>query len=245
MSDTLIVIPARYGSTRLRAKVLEEIEGKSSLRRVWEACVNAGAGDVLVATENEIIVKHCASFGAKAVLTSEACQSGTDRIYEAAKGRGEKYILNVQGDEPFVKAATIKGVAELLKQDPSCDISTACTTTLDAEKINNPNVVKAVLTEEKRALYFSRSAIPFKREITEENKTIPYFQHCGIYGYTRAALEKFVAQPPSPLEKLEKLEQLRALESNMTIKCIIIPEAGPAIDTAEDLAAAKQYIKTH
>ncbi|WP_428898188.1 3-deoxy-manno-octulosonate cytidylyltransferase (CMP-KDO synthetase) [Parelusimicrobium proximum] len=243
MTDTLIVIPARYGSTRLKAKALEMIDGKSIVQMVWEACTAANAGEVLVATENQIIVEHCASFGAKAVLTSEECQSGTDRVFEAAKGRSEKYIINVQGDEPFVKPDTIFAVAKLLKDDPQTDISTACVPTLDMDKINNPNVVKAVLTDDKQALYFSRSPIPYKRDITEEIKNIPYYQHTGIYGYKRESLEKFVSLPQSTLEKLEKLEQLRALEAGMSIKCIIINEAGPAIDTAEDLEEAKKYHK--
>jgi len=243
VKDTLIVIPARYGSTRLKAKVLEEIDGKSIIERVWRAAVAADAGTVLVATESQVIVDHCAKFGAKAALTSDKCQSGTDRIYEAAKNRTENYIINVQGDEPFVSPETIKNVVALVKNSDDTDISTACYPTTDAEKINNPNAVKAVLTADKKALYFSRSPIPYKREITPENKNIPYFIHCGIYGYKRHALDRFVSLPPSNLEKLEKLEQLRALEDGMTIRSIIIETAGPAIDTAEDLKTARAYIK--
>ena len=114
-------------------------------------------------------------------------------------------------------------------------------TTLDENKINDPNCVKAVLTKDGRALYFSRSRVPFKREITEENKNIPYWQHCGIYGYRREALQRFVSLPASNLEQLEKLEQLRALEDGMVLKCVVIDSAGPAIDTAADLAAAEEY----
>jgi len=243
MTDTLIAIPARYGSTRLKAKALEMLEGKSVIRRVWERCVEAGCGEVLIATDSRIIIEHCKSFGADAVMTSESCQSGTDRIYEACRERKEKFIINVQGDEPFIQPSTVKGIVSLLKSDAQTDIATACIETSDEKEINNPNVVKAVLTADKRALYFSRAAVPFRRESTDENKKIPYYRHSGIYGYKRKALEKFVSLPQSPLEKLEKLEQLRALEAGMIIKSIIIESTGPAIDTKEDLEAAKKYLK--
>jgi len=243
MSDILIVIPARYGSTRLPGKALKLLAGKPVVQYVYEACLKANVGEVLIATENQIVVDAAARFGAKAVLTSESCQSGTDRVYEAAQGRSEKFIINVQGDEPFLNPTTVQKIAALLQKDPSCDIATAVAPTLDEEKINNPNCVKAVLNKDGKALYFSRSRVPYKREITEENKNIPYWQHCGIYGYRREALERFVSLPPSPLEKLEKLEQLRALEDGLTIKCIEIAPAGPAIDTAQDLQNAEEYLK--
>ncbi|WP_424244702.1 3-deoxy-manno-octulosonate cytidylyltransferase (CMP-KDO synthetase) [Elusimicrobium posterum] len=243
MKDTIIAIPARYGSTRLKAKVLKEIAGKSIIEHVWRAALKADCGEVIIATESPVIVEHCASFGAKAVLTSEDCQSGTDRIYEAVKDRSESFIINLQGDEPFVDPETIKGVAKLLTQDAETDIATACYPTLDEEKINNPNAVKAVLSKGNRALYFSRCPVPYKRDLTPEVASVPYHIHCGIYGYKKAALKRFVQLPQSNLEQLEKLEQLRALEDGMVIKSIIIPSTGPAIDTAEDLAAAEEYFK--
>ncbi|MGB2579041.1 3-deoxy-manno-octulosonate cytidylyltransferase (CMP-KDO synthetase) [Elusimicrobium simillimum] len=243
MKDTLIVIPARYGSTRLKGKLLEEIDGKTIIEHVWRAAVASQAGEVLIATESQVIVDLCAKFGAKAVLTSAEHQSGTDRIYEAIKNRTEAFIINVQGDEPFVDPMTIKNVAQALKGNEIVDISTACYPTFDEEKINNPNAVKAVLAKNNRALYFSRSAVPYKRELTAESKKVPYYIHCGIYGYKRSALDRFVSLPPSNLETLERLEQLRALEDGMIIKSIIIKEAGPAIDTAADLEAARKYSK--
>lgn len=243
MSDVLVVIPARYGSSRLPGKALKLLGGKPVVMHVYEACQKAHVGEVLIATENPIVIEALAPFGARVVLTSESCQSGTDRIYEAAKDRKESFIINVQGDEPFIAPSTVQKIATLLQQDPSCDIASAVIATLDEQKINNPNCVKAVLNADGKALYFSRSRVPYKREITEENKNIPYWQHCGIYGYRRAALERFVSLPQSPLEKLEKLEQLRALEAGMTLKCVEISPTGPAIDTAQDLQAAEQYLK--
>ncbi len=245
MSDVLIVIPARYGSTRLPGKALKLLAGKPVVQHVWEACVKADVGEVLIATENQIVIDAVAQFGAKGVLTSEACQSGTDRVYEAAKNRPEKIIINVQGDEPFIAPLTVQKIARLLQAEPQCDIASAVAPTLDENKINDPNCVKAVLNRYGKALYFSRSRVPYKRELTEENKRVPYWQHCGIYGYQRKALERFVSLPPSPLEQLERLEQLRALEDGMTLKCVVIDSAGPAIDTAHDLQSAEEYFKTH
>lgn len=245
MKDVLIVIPARYGSTRLPGKALKLLAGKPVVQHVWEACVKANVGEVLIATENQIVVDAVAKFGAKGVLTSDACQSGTDRVYEAAKNRPEQIVINVQGDEPFIAPTTVQKIARLLQAQPECDIASAVAPTLDENKINDPNCVKAVLNREGKALYFSRSRVPYKRELTEENKKVPYWQHCGIYGYQRKALERFVSLPPSPLEQLEKLEQLRALEDGMTLKCVVIDSAGPAIDTAHDLQAAEEYFKSH
>ena len=245
MSDFLIAVPARYGSSRLPGKILKNLCGKPVIEHVYNACKQTGLGEVIIATEAPLVVEACAKFGAKAILTSEQCQSGTDRIHEAAQNRPEQFIINVQGDEPFIRPETILAVANLLKENPACDIATAVTATTDEAKINNPNCVKAVLTKDGRALYFSRTCVPFKRELTEQNKNIPYWHHCGIYGYRRAALERFVHLPPSPLEQLEKLEQLRALEDGMKIFCVEIEPGGPAIDTAEDLACAEAYFKQH
>lgn len=243
MNNVIIVIPARYGSTRFPGKPLAELQGKPIIQWVYEACKKANCGEVIIATEDERITSAAASFGAKAVMTSADCQSGTDRIYQATKGLGADYVINVQGDEPFVQPETIKAVVELVKNDDKTDISTACMPVTDANIINNPNHVKAVLAKDMRALYFSRSPIPYKREKTPESEKAPYYLHCGIYGYKIKALEQFVKLPVSPLENLEKLEQLRALEAGMTIKSALINKAGPAIDTPADLERAKEFAK--
>ena len=242
MKDTLIVIPARYASTRLPGKMLEKIDGKPIIQWVWEACQKADEGEVIIATESPIIVAEAAKFGAKALITSDKCQSGTDRVFEVAQKTKAKYIVNVQGDEPFVVPATIKNTIERLKNSPA-DILTACMPTLDISFVSNPNHVKAVLNKEGRALYFSRSVIPYKRENTPESLKEPYYIHCGIYAFKREALEKFVSLPKSTLENLEKLEQLRALEAGMIIESILIEKLGPAIDTIEDLYRAKEFAK--
>lgn len=243
MNKVLIVIPARYGSTRYPGKPLAVLQGKPIIQWVYEACKKADCGEVIIATEDERITSAAASFGAKAVMTSADCQSGTDRIYQATKNLGADYVINVQGDEPFVQPETIKAVVDLVKNDAQTDISTACMPITDIDAVNNPNHVKAVLAKDMRALYFSRSPIPYKREKTPESEQAPYYLHCGIYGYKIKALEEFVKLPVSPLENLEKLEQLRALEAGMTIKSALINKAGPAIDTPADLERAKEFAK--
>lgn len=246
MSDTVIAIPARFGSSRFPGKVTALLAGKPVIQHVYEACLKTNLGPVIIATESPRVVEVCNTFGANAVLTSETCQSGTDRIFEATKNTREPFIVNVQGDEPFINPQTIIKIADLLRTDPSCDIATAVMATTDDTKIENPNCVKAVLGNGMRALYFSRSRVPFKREPSAENKNFVYWHHCGIYGYRRAALKRFVSLPMGNLEKIEKLEQLRALENGMTIKCVQIEPAGPAIDTQDDLQRAQTYWgKTH
>ena len=175
MSDFLIAVPARYGSSRLPGKILKNLCGHPVIEHVYNACKKTGLGEVIIATESPVVVDACARFGANAILTSDQCQSGTDRIYEAARNRSEQFIINVQGDEPFIRPETILAVANLLQTNPQCDIATAVTATTDDAKIDNPNCVKAVLAQNGRALYFSRSRVPFKREITPRNKQVPYW----------------------------------------------------------------------
>ncbi len=245
MSDVIIAIPARFGSTRFPGKVTALLVSKPVIQHVYEACLKTGLGSVVIATESQQVVEVCSSFGAKAVITSDKCKSGTDRIFEATQGCSEQFIINVQGDEPFINPQTIIKIADVLRNDPTCDIATAVMATTDNTKIDNPNCVKAVLGKDMRALYFSRSRVPFKREPSAENKDFIYWHHCGIYGYRKEALKRFVSLPQSPLEKIEKLEQLRALEDGMVIKCVQIDPAGPAIDTPEDLQRAEAYYKEH
>jgi len=245
MSDTVIAIPARFGSSRFPGKVTALLAGKPVIQHVYEACIKANLGRIVIATEAPRVVTACAKFGAQAVITPESCQSGTDRIFKATENCDEEFIINVQGDEPFINPQTIVKIADLLRSDPSCDIATAVMATTDDTKIDNPNCVKAVLGVGMKALYFSRARVPFKRDPSEENKNFVYWHHCGIYGYRKEALEKFVSLPQSTLEKIEKLEQLRALENGLTIKCVQIEPSGPAIDTEDDLKRAEEYYKEH
>jgi len=242
MADCLIVIPARYGSQRYPGKVLAPLAGKPVIQWCWEAAVKAGLGEVLVATEHEKVLAVCKAFGARAVLTSPRCQSGTDRVYEAARGSKAGFVINIQGDEPFMKAAVLKKAFLKLKASPDCQIGTACTRIVDKADIENPNCVKVAMSAAGRALYFSRCPVPFHHPLSDL-KGHPYYRHYGLYIYRREALEKFVRLKPSPLERLERLEQLRALENGLRIAVAEVPALGPAIDVPADLRAAENYLK--
>lgn len=242
MDNCLIVIPARYGSQRFPGKVLAPLAGKPVIQWCWEAAVRAGLGEVIVATEHEKVLETCKAFGARAVLTSPRCQSGTDRVREAASGSKAGFVINIQGDEPFMKAAVIKKAFLKLKASPDCQIGTACTRITDKADIGNPNCVKVAMNKDGRALYFSRCPVPFHHQLSDL-KGYPYYRHYGLYVYRREALEKFVRLKPSPLERLERLEQLRALENGLRIAVAEVPALGPAIDVPADLKAAERFLK--
>ncbi len=242
VKDCLIVIPARYGSERFPGKVLAPIAGKPVLQWCWEAAVRSGLGEVIIATEHEKVLGFARSIGARAVLTSPRCQSGTDRVYEAARGTRAGFVVNFQGDEPFMTSATLVKSFKKLEDSPDCAIATACARIKNAADIANPNCVKIAMSGEGRALYFSRCPIPFHHPLSGL-KSYPYYKHCGFYIYRRAALEKFVKLEPSPLERLERLEQLRALENGMKIVVAEVPELGPAIDVPADLGSAAAYLR--
>ncbi len=241
MDNNLIVIPARYGSQRFPGKVLAPLAGKPVVQWCWEAAVRSGLGDVVIATEHEKVVKACRAFGARTMLTSPRCQSGTDRVHEASRGTRAKFVINIQGDEPFMKPAVLKKAFLKLKGSPDCHIGTACTRITDKTDVANPNCVKVAMNGAGRAIYFSRCPVPFHHQLSDL-KHLPYYRHYGFYIYRREALERFVSLKPSPLERLERLEQLRALENGMRIAGAEVPALGPAIDVPADLKAAGRYL---
>ena len=238
--NCLIVIPARYNSQRFPGKVLAKIRGKAVLQWCYEAALKSGLGPVLIATEDRRVMEFAGSIGAKAVLTSAKCKSGTDRVHEAARASGKQFIVNFQGDEPFMRSGTL--LAAFRKIREGFDIATAGAPITRESEINDPNCVKIAMSRSGRALYFSRSPIPFHHPLSDL-KGFPWFKHCGFYIYRRASLDRFVRLPPSPLERLERLEQLRALENGMTIGVAAVKDLGPAIDTPGDLAAAERFLK--
>jgi 3-deoxy-manno-octulosonate cytidylyltransferase (CMP-KDO synthetase) len=236
----IIIIPARLASTRLPNKPLAMIEGKTMIQRVYEQALKANLGEVIIATDGEKIANEIKKFGGKFILTNPDLQSGTDRIYSAYKLLNEDFdiIVNVQGDLPNIDPNVISECVQLALEN-DCDIATSASKISDISEINNPNVVKIALAQNGLALYFSRSPIPFSKNINDD-----YFHHIGIYAYKKNALEKFINLAPSPLEKRESLEQLRALENGMKIAVKIVNAHPLSVDTQEDLDKVINLIKS-
>ena len=239
--DVLIVIPARMAATRLPGKPLADIAGEPMIVHVWRRAQAAGAGAVVVATDTEAIAACVARAGGRAIMTRPDHVSGSDRIHEAVTTadpqRHCRIIVNVQGDLPTLAPADIKAALAPLR-DPAVDIATLAAEIARPEERTNPNVVKVVGTGIApglmRALYFTRATAP--------HGDGPLYHHIGLYAYRRAALERFVALPPSPLELREKLEQLRAPEAGMRIDVAIVASVPLGVDTPEDLARARELI---
>jgi 3-deoxy-manno-octulosonate cytidylyltransferase (CMP-KDO synthetase) len=237
---TLAVIPARYGSTRFPGKPLALLMGKPTVQHVWEKCCASGVDAVIVATEDERIASACRSFGANAELTRADHASGTDRVAEVGSRHPEfDIILNVQGDEPGIAPEVIRAVAKAVAEK-SCDIATAVAPLENASDLENPNVVKVVTALDGRALYFSRSPIPFQRDRATSPPS--YLRHLGIYGFRSEALQRVAQLSPSPLERAESLEQLRWLQSGLSIYCAPVSTFSVGIDTPEDLLTFEQTL---
>lgn len=243
-----IVIPARYASERLPGKPLVEIACRPMIRHVWERARESGAGEILIATDDERIVAACESFGARALLTSPRHVSGTDRIAEVAERQGwaeDDIVVNVQGDEPLIPPATIRQVAELLRGRPEADMATLCTPIHSLADYLDPNVVKVVMREDGAALYFSRAPIPWHRDgapagLGSQSRHEQSLRHLGIYAYRCGALARLSAAAPCPAENVERLEQLRALWLGMTLLVDVAVEVpGHGVDTAAQLEAVR------
>lgn len=243
MTDCLILIPARMGSTRLPGKPLAEIAGRPMIAHVLERASAAGIGPVAVATDSAAIAAAVDTAGGRAVMTRADHLSGSDRIAEAAEALDPdgRYavIVNLQGDFPDIDPDTI-GAAAALLDDEDVDIGTLAAEIHDEEERTNPNVVKAVGTpigpNRLRALYFTR--------VTAPSGDGPHYHHIGIYAYRRAALRRFVALPPAPLEVRESLEQLRALENGMRIDIALVDAVPRGIDTPADLERIRARVST-
>lgn len=239
--DVLILIPARMAATRLPGKPLADIAGKPMIEHVVRRAEAAGLGEVIVATDSEPILAAVEKAGARALMTRTDHASGSDRIFEALQladpDGAVRVVVNVQGDLPTLAAADLRAAVGLLS-DPAVDIATLAAEIVKDDERTNPNVVKLVGTEvapkRLRALYFTRAPAPFGEG--------PLYHHIGLYAYRRAALERFVALPPSPLEKREKLEQLRALEAGMRIDAAIVSSVPLGVDTPEDLEIARRVL---
>lgn len=242
------IIPARYHSTRLPAKPLQKLGGKSIIEWVYSA-VKAVIKDVVVATDDVRIAAEVERFGGCAIMTSEAHRSGTDRCAEALTKMGGDYdvVINVQGDEPFIRREHIEALIACFN-NPETEIATLAkpmTSAEDIADIHNPNSVKVVTDLRGRALYFSRAAIPFQRDVeqSEWSKHHTYLKHIGIYAFRAQTLRDVTALEVSSLEQTEKLEQLRWLEHSYYISVAKTPYATMGIDTPEDLQRAEEMLK--
>ena len=240
----VMVIPARYASTRLPAKALRVLQGKTLLQHVYERAITVtGFAEVVIATDDERIREVCAGFGADACMTSAAHESGSDRLAEVAQIYGwpdEMVVVNLQGDEPLTPAANLQQLAQNLAGQSEVAIATLATPLNTTAELADPNIVKVVRDINGMALYFSRAPIPLQRDAHADDAVLPAdyaLRHVGMYAYRAAFLRQFSDLAPCPLEQLEKLEQLRAMYYGFRIHVDIAHEIpGPGVDTAADLA---------
>ncbi|MCK5473141.1 MAG: 3-deoxy-manno-octulosonate cytidylyltransferase [Planctomycetes bacterium] len=252
----LVCIPARYGSSRFAGKVLARETGKFLIQHTWEKACGAKLADrVIIAADDEKVITAAKSFGAKCILTSTEHQSGTDRIAEAVKNIDCDIVVNLQADEPDIDIENIDKVAKLLLENPNEQMATLAAEFETAEQIANPNIVKVVVTNHGlratshgliKAIYFSRSVIPYNRDKAGIGDISQYLRHVGIYAYRKDFLLKFTALEQTPLEKIEKLEQLRAIENGFGILVGKIKHTCDGIDTPQQYAEfVKKYKKNN
>jgi 3-deoxy-manno-octulosonate cytidylyltransferase (CMP-KDO synthetase) len=240
MTRILGIIPARYASTRFPAKPLADIGGKSMVQWVYsQAIQSTKINKVVVATDDQRIFDHVTSFGGTVCMTATDHVSGTDRCFEALSKQNEKYdyVINIQGDEPFIAPAQIDLLASLL--DGETQLATLAKKIVDEEALHNPNVVKLVKGVKNEALYFSRATIPYLRNKAEHS----FFKHIGMYGYRSDILSTITRLPVSALERVESLEQLRWLEHGFRIKVAETELETIGVDTPEDLEKAIAFLK--
>jgi 3-deoxy-manno-octulosonate cytidylyltransferase (CMP-KDO synthetase) len=244
VSEYKIVIPARYGSSRLPGKPLIELAGKPMIQHVYERAVLTGVKDIVVATDDQRIFDAAVGFGAKAVMTSVDHENGTERIAEVAAKLGwadDDVIVNVQGDEPLIPRELIELTAKGLLEHKDAGMSSLCTPIASAENAFNPNVVKVVLDNAGYAMYFSRAPIPWDRELYKSGqnkitKIAPVYHHIGMYGYRVSFLKEYAAMEVTALEQAECLEQLRALCYGVKIYMGVIDQPpGHGVDTQADV----------
>jgi 3-deoxy-manno-octulosonate cytidylyltransferase (CMP-KDO synthetase) len=238
----IAVIPARYASTRLPAKLMQDLGGKTVILRTYEAALQTQLfDDVFVVTDSDLIYNEIISNGGKAIKSNKEHESGSDRIAEAIENLDFDIVVNVQGDEPFINREPLEKLLEVFRNDAtkSVDLASLMVQISDSAEINNPNNVKVITDQQGFALYFSRSVVPFARD---ENAGVRYMKHIGIYAFRKQALLDFYKLPMKSLEASEKLEQLRYLEYGKRIKMVETNHVGIGIDTLEDLEKARKLI---
>ena len=241
MNKVIAVIPARYNSTRFPGKMMEILGNRTIITTTYQNVLETGLFDeVFVATDSELIFDEISKNGGKAVMTGEH-ETGSDRIAEAVQNIDCDIVINVQGDEPFLKKEPLKQLIDIFYEDDKKEISLASLKIQlkESDEIRNPNNVKVITDNNGFALYFSRSVIPFQRELSYD---VTYYKHIGVYAFRKEALIKFSSLEMTPMEISEKLEQLRYLENGMKIKMVETDFVGIGIDTPEDLEKAKKLI---
>jgi 3-deoxy-manno-octulosonate cytidylyltransferase (CMP-KDO synthetase) len=241
--STVIVIPARFASSRLPGKPLLRDTGKFLIQHVYEQAAKCKqATQVVVATDDDRILQAVQSFGGQAKMTRADHASGTDRIAEVTRTLDADIIVNLQGDEPQFDPAALDQLIDLLKHDPGVGLATLATPLHTLADYQNPNIVKVVRADNGRALTFSRSPLPFVRDGAPDFTSGLFLQHLGVYAYRRDVLLKLSGTPPHPLEQAEQLEQLRALAIGIPIQVGVIPDGHKGVDTPADYAA---FVKAH
>jgi len=254
-SKVVAIIPARWASTRFPGKPLAQIQNKPMIQWVVEQAQKATRiSDVVVATDDDRILDAVTGFGGKAVMTSQDHVSGSDRIAEVASGLNCDIVVNIQGDEPLIPPENIDQVVACLDNNPALNVATLMMAARTTDEIIDPNVVKVVADQKGKALYFSRSAIPFHRDEwgdglsdgiskAKEQGMEQIFKHIGLYAYTRSFLLEFTRMTPTPLEQSEKLEQLRILENGYPIQVEVTEKVSIGVDQVEDLEKIERFLE--
>lgn len=235
------VIPSRFGSTRLVGKPLLDICGKPMVEHVYRRAVASGVFfRVVIATDDERIYNAVEKFGGDVLITKSDHPDGSSRVAEVARTIDTDYVINIQGDEPMIDPRMLRELSEGIVSDAGVDSATACVPITNDKDFNDPNIVKVVIDQRGRALYFSRSPIPFRRNVAG----CPVWEHLGIYAFTKEFLLKFAELSPTPLMKEESLEQLRILEHGYTMAVIPTkyPSQGPNVNTEEDLQIVRKIL---
>jgi 3-deoxy-manno-octulosonate cytidylyltransferase (CMP-KDO synthetase) len=234
------VIPARWSSTRYPGKPLAQILGKPMLQHVYDrAKCSKLLDEILIATDDDRIREAAQGFGARVIMTSSCHPSGTDRVSEAVASTDAPHIINVQGDEPLLRAESIDEMADELMSNPRVGMTTLACRIRDKLDLEDPSCVKVVIDKNGDALYFSRACIPH----LVDDKPFDFYRHIGIYGYRREVLAAMVSMSPSPLEVAERLEQLRALENGIRIRVVKTAYWGPSVDTPADIAKVEAALR--
>jgi 3-deoxy-manno-octulosonate cytidylyltransferase (CMP-KDO synthetase) len=250
--DFTVIIPARFGSTRLPGKALIDLCGKTLIERVHERAIESGANAVIIATDDPRIEAVARGFNAQVVMTSPNHATGTERLAEVVERlamRADAVVVNLQGDEPLMSGAVVRQVAELLAGDRDSDMATICEPITEAADVFDPNVVKVVMSARGRAMYFSRAPIPWARGVFTASGTqvLPvaqtYYRHIGLYAYRAAFLKAYTRMPPSALEVTEALEQLRVLHAGSSIAIAqACASTGFGVDTAADAERVRRLL---